>query len=193
MALVAERRDRLSGARGIDTIPILPGAPPVSELHRTDIMEATNEQIIRDLNKLIQVCLDGELGYRTAVRKVSASKLRTIFADYAIRRSQFAQELREEVERQGGSAEDSGRFVASLHRGWISLAGSMSHDVGAIVSACETGEDSARGSYEGVLRSGISGNTRSLVESQWKAIERAQQEMQHLRNQIATGQHPEKD
>src|SRR5262245_10833012 len=157
-------------------------------------MEHTNEQTVQDLNKLIQVCLDGELGYRTAARKVSASKLRTIFADYAIRRSQFADELRAEVERQGGSAAYSGSLAASLHRGWISLSSSVSHgDTGAIVAACETGEDSARGSYEVILRSGISGNARSLVESQWKAIEYAQLELQHLKNQMAAGLHPEKD
>ena len=160
----------------------------------SEVMKHTNEQSVRDLNKLIQVCLDGELGYRTAARKVSASKLRTVFADYAIRRSQFADELRAEVELQGGSAEDSGTFAASLHRGWIGLASSVSHgDNGAIIAACETGEDSARGSYEAVLRSGISGNILSLIERQWKAIERAQQELQHLRNQLAAGQHPEKD
>jgi uncharacterized protein (TIGR02284 family) len=157
-------------------------------------MKRASEQTVDDLNKLIQVCVDGELGYRTAAKSVSSSKLRTIFVDYAIRRSQFAHELRAEVERQGGSAEDSGSFAASLHRGWITLASSVAHgDIGAIVAACETGEDAARGSYEAVLSSVSSGDTRTLIETQWKAIERAQQEMQHLKNQMAAGQHPEKD
>src|SRR2546425_6332523 len=111
-------------------------------------MNLTSEQTVRDLNKLIQVCLDGELGYRTAARSVSSSKLRTVFADYAIRRSQFAQELRAEVERPGGSAEDSGSVAASLHRGWITLVSSVSHgDTGAIVAAWGKGGDAARGSY----------------------------------------------
>src|SRR6266581_3296674 len=102
-------------------------------------MKTTNGQTVHDLNKLIQVCLDGELGYRTAAKGVSSSKLRTIFVDYAIRRSQFAQELRAEVERQGGSAEDSGSIAASLHRGWIALASSVTHgDTSAIIAACET-------------------------------------------------------
>jgi uncharacterized protein (TIGR02284 family) len=157
-------------------------------------MTMTSEQRVRNLNKLIQVCRDGELGYRKAARNVSSSKLRTILVDYAIRRSQFAQDLRAEVERQGESAQDSGSLAASLHRGWITLASAASHgDTGAIVAACETGEEAARASYEEVLSSGISGNTRSLIETQWKAIERAQQEMQHLKNQVAAGQHPEKD
>ena len=157
-------------------------------------MTLASGQTVDYLNTLIQVCLDGELGYRTAARSVSSSKLRTIFMDYAIRRSQFVDELRAEVERQGGSADHSGSLAASLHRGWIALASSVSHDdVGAIVAACETGEDAARSSYEAVLSSGISGNTRLLIENQWKAIEHAQQEMQHLKHQMAAGQHPEKD
>ena len=75
-------------------------------------MTTTSEQRVRNLNKLIQVCRDGELGYRKAARNVSSSKLRTILVDYAIRRSQFAQELRAEVERQGESAPDSGSLAA---------------------------------------------------------------------------------
>src|SRR6266487_962622 len=112
----------------------------------------------------------------------------------AIRRSQFAQELQAGVERQGGSAQDSGSVAASLHRGWIALASSVSHgDARAIVASCEAGEGAARASYEEVLSSWISGNTRALIETQWKAIERAQQEMQHLQNQMAAGQRPERD
>jgi len=110
-------------------------------------MILTNKQGVRDLNKLIQVCVDGALGYRTAARSVSSSKLRTILVDYAIRRSQFAQELQAEVERQGGSAQDSVSVDASLHRGWITLASSVSHgDARAIVASCEAGEGAARAS-----------------------------------------------
>ena len=125
-------------------------------------MILTNKQGVRDLNKLIQVCVDGALGYRTAARSVSSSKLRTILVDYAIRRSQFAQELQAEVERQGGSAQDSVSVAASLHRGWITLASSVSHgDARAIVASCEAGEGAARASYEEVLSSGISGKHSS--------------------------------
>src|SRR5207247_1320425 len=87
--------------------------------------------------------------------------------------------------------QDSGSVGASLHRGWITLASSVSHgDARAIVASCEAGEGAARASYEEVLSSGISGNTRALIETQWKAIERAQQEMQHLQNQYGRGSAP---
>src|SRR5207249_4732754 len=98
---------------------------------------------VHQLNRLIEVCLDGDLGYRTAARHLHSSKLRTIFTDYAIRRSQFAEELRAEVERLGGTPSGTGTAAASLHRGWIALKSAVSGgDAGAIVAACAAGEQS---------------------------------------------------
>jgi uncharacterized protein (TIGR02284 family) len=46
------------------------------------------------------------------------------------------------VERLGGVAADSGTFTAAVHRGWIGLkAALLGGHGGAIIAACETGED----------------------------------------------------
>jgi CRP-like cAMP-binding protein len=63
---------------------------------------------VRTLNKLIEICLDGELGYRTAAEHLQDPKLRIVFKDHANRRAQYAAELRAEVERLGGRAGHSG-------------------------------------------------------------------------------------
>ena len=140
------------------------------------------------LNKLLEICLDGELGYCTAARHLHSSMLRTIFTDYAIRRGQFAEELRSEVEHLGGSAVDAGSIAASLHRGWISLKSAVTHgDTGAIVAACEAGEDSALASYSAAAQLDFSGHIRSLIENQRQAIEQAHTRIRHIKNGIDSG------
>jgi len=132
--------------------------------------------------------MDGELGYRTAAEHVHDTMLHIILSDFAIRRSQFAEELRAEVVRLGGSPVESGSVSASLHRGWIALKSGLSGgSPRAIVAACETGEDSARGSYAAAIaHSELPGPTRSLVEKQWHAVEQARERMRQIQDQLAS-------
>jgi len=137
-------------------------------------MEPQSQEAVHTLNKLIEVCLDGELGYRTAAAHLHDEKIRIILTDFAIRRAQFADELRTEVERTGGNPHESGSFVASLHRGWIALKSAASGgDAKAIVAACETGEDAARATYEHAIKADLPRETRAIVENQWRLIEKA--------------------
>ena len=143
---------------------------------------------VQSLNKLIEVCLDGELGYRTAAEHINDTKLQIILSDFAIRRSQFAKELRAEVERLGGNPIGSGSMSASLHRGWIALKSVVfGGSPRAILSACETGEDAAWTSYEATSHCDLSGTTRSLVESQRDEVEQARVRMRQIQDQLASG------
>jgi len=140
------------------------------------------------LNKLIEVCLDGELGYRTAASHIQNTKLHIILSDNAIRRAEFANELREEVERLGAHPSHSGSVAASLHRGWIALRSAVTHgDAKTIIAACETGEDSAFAAYEAAVKSNLPSHTRDLVESQWRAVDQACQQLRHINAEIAAG------
>lgn len=151
---------------------------------------------LQNLNRLVEVCLDGDLGYRTAARHLHSSRLRTIFTDYAIRRSQFAEELRAEVERLGGSPTDTGSAAATLHRGWIALKSTVSGgDAGAIVAACESGEEAALTSYQAAIHaifladfpSDSTSDTRALIEKQRQAIAEAYHRIRDIKGEIASG------
>jgi len=154
----------------------------------------TKEDTIARLNELIQVCRDGEYGYRTAAEHVRNSQLRTIFEECAKQREGCARRLRAEVERLGGTPTDSGTLAGAMYRGWIDLKSTVSGgDAGAIVAACETGEESALAAFEGAADyTDVTGETRSLVEKQWHVIQEAQQRMLRLREEIAAGaQYPD--
>ena len=79
-------------------------------------------------------------------------------------------------------------MTAALHRGWMDLKSVVSGgDAGAIIAACETGEDSAKAAFESVVNSDISGHTRSVVEKQWHKIQEAHQHMLRLKAEAASG------
>ena len=144
---------------------------------------------IRALNRLIEVCLDGELGYRTAADHLRDSKLRIILTDYAIRRAQFAAELGAEVERWGGRPSHSGSMTASLHRGWIALkSAALRGDQKAIIAACETGEAAASMSYEAAANSNkVLNESRSVIEKQRQAIDQACEWLRGVHQELSSG------
>jgi uncharacterized protein (TIGR02284 family) len=155
---------------------------------RTTEQESANATI-RSLNKLIEVCLDGELGFRTAAEHLHSSKLRVILTDHGIRRAQYAEELRAEVERLHGNPSHAGSMAASLHRGWILLKSAiLGGDPKAIIAACETGEDAACFSYGAAAGSNtLLSETRSMVEAQWRAIDQTRVWLREIRQGLASG------
>jgi uncharacterized protein (TIGR02284 family) len=146
------------------------------------------EETVAHLNELIEVCMDGERGYRTAADHVRNSQLESVFGEYAKQRAGCARQLQAEVVRLGGDAADSGTLKAAVHRGWIDLKSALTGgDGSAIIAACETGEDFAQAAFERVVNAGISGETRSLVEKEWRQIGEAHQRLLRLKAEIAAG------
>jgi uncharacterized protein (TIGR02284 family) len=151
-------------------------------------MSSDPHAVVVSLNKLIEVCLDGELGYRTAASHIQNTKLHIILSDNALRRAEFAKELQAEAERLGGHPGRSGSVVASLHRGWIALSSAVTHgDAKTIIAGCETGEASAIASYEAAVKAGLPAPTRELVETQWRAIDQAWKQLRHINAELASG------
>jgi len=173
------------------TLPLVAGRMQATETRLCEmcgvrVKKKGRHAAVQSLNKLIEVCLDGELGYRTAAEHINDAKLQIILSNLAIRRAQFAEELRAEVERLGGNPVESGSMSASLHRGWIALKSAIfGGSPKAILSACETGEDTARASYEAIAHCDFSRPTRSLVKSQWGEVEQARERMRQIQDQLA--------
>lgn len=143
------------------------------------------DEAISHLNRLIEACRNGELGYTEAARLVEEPRLQSIFERYAAERTGFAKELAAEVERLGGKPVDSGTLGGALHRGWIDLKATATLGEGrAILSACKTGEDAAFMRYSHAIDSGITGQSRALVDKQWAKIKEAIAHLQHLKKEI---------
>lgn len=142
----------------------------------------TLEETIGQLNQLIETSKDGELGYRTAAEHVHNTQLQTVFRDYSKERAQFGLQLKAEVERLGGSPSDSGSISAALHRGWIDVKSALSGgDGSAIIAACETGDDAAVAAYQRVIDTDISGQTRTLIDRQYRKVQEAHNHLCRLK------------
>lgn len=138
------------------------------------------------LNHLIESCKNGELGYAEAAKLVDDTQLQSIFEGYAKERAGFAKALQAEVEKLGGKPAESGTLGAALHRGWMELkAAATLGDGRAIISACETGEDSAWTHYKEATDSPVTGASRTLIEKQWGKIKEAIAHLQHLQGELS--------
>lgn len=148
----------------------------------------TTEQTIVELNGLIRTCRDGELGYGAAATDVRNTELETVFTGYAKQRGQFVRNLQAEVKRLGGVPEDSGSAGGTLLRGWLALKSGVTSGSGtAIIATCETGEEVAVAAFDWVVNLDISGQTRSLVERQGKAIKEAHARLLRLKAEDSDG------
>jgi uncharacterized protein (TIGR02284 family) len=154
----------------------------------------TTEETIQHLNDLTETCKDGELGYRTAAHDAGNTELESVFNDYSKQRGQFARALQAEVERLGGKPVDSGTSTATLFRGWINLKSALSgRDGGAIIAACESGEEVAVGAFALVANLDLTGQTRSLVERQARQINEAHAHMLRLKTETNAADFPKNE
>jgi uncharacterized protein (TIGR02284 family) len=131
-------------------------------------MAERNEREV--LHHLIEICKDGERGFRTASQQVEASVLKTLFADLAAQRRQFAEELEPHLHRLGGLA-DGGTNVAAVHRGWMALRSLVpgDHDH-SIVTEAQRGDRAALHAYDDALNSMLPPTVTDLVEEQRNAM-----------------------
>lgn len=148
----------------------------------------TTEDTILELNRLIETCKDGELGYRTAAADVRNTELETVFTEYAKQRGQFARSLQAEVERLGGKPEESGSVSGTLMRGWMGLKSALSSGSGAaIIASCESAELAAVAAFDWAANLDISGQTRVLVEKQCKAVKETHARLLRLKAEESDG------
>ena len=150
-------------------------------------MATLSDSVIRTLNGLIETCKDGEQGFRQAAEAIDRQDVKSLFLDYSQERARFAAELQAEVRRLGGDPEHGGSMSGALHRGWINLksavTGKSAHPV---ISAAETGEDSAVKEYEDALRNAdLPAELRSLIERQYRRVSSVHDQVRRLRDQAA--------
>src|SRR5262245_49178519 len=95
------------------------------------------ERTERDaLHHLIDVCRDGERGFRAAAAAVSEPTLKALFNELADERARFAADLTPHLHRLGDSSEGTeGTSAGALHRSWINVKAHMpGHDDHSILA-----------------------------------------------------------
>lgn len=115
------------------------------------IME-NNEKIIAVLNNLLEINNDRISGYELATKKAEDSDLKSLFSDMTATGFKLCHDLRNEVEKLKGEAQDSLSTSGNNFDAWTEVRSAiLTKDRNAILNSCEVGEKEALNSYEDAL------------------------------------------
>lgn len=143
-----------------------------------------NDHVISVLEKLIQLCRDGQEGYRDAAEHVKSQELRSFFNQVSTTRAEFAGELENEVIRLGKHDPDRKATTAgALHRRWIDLKVAMGAGDHSILSSIESGEDSAKKAYEEALNDNLPQDIKAILRRQSQEVFSSHDRVRTLRDQ----------
>lgn len=144
---------------------------------------ALTHDITDTLNDLIQICVDGEEGFRAAAEALEDPGLRDELLDYSAERRRFRDELHSRVAAGGEDPIERGSVAGALHRGWIDLRTALAtNDRYAILAECERGEDAAVAAYRKALSSDLPPEFETIVQLQYEDVLRAHDRVKALRD-----------
>ena len=96
-----------------------------------------------------------------------------------------ADELQALIEQMGGEPESGGSASGALHRGWVSVKGTLSgYSDYAMLDECERGEDVALAQYRKALKQDLTPEARLLVERQAQGVQINHDEIKAMRDAI---------
>jgi uncharacterized protein (TIGR02284 family) len=145
-----------------------------------------NQKVVEVLEKLIEVCRDGQNGFREAAEHVSDPELRSFFSEQSSERARFAEQLQGEVQRLGKpDPERKGRVAAALHRTWIDLKSALGGGDRSILEAVEQGEDNAKKNYEEALKEDLPEPIKGMIRSQAQGVIAAHDRVKLVRDRKA--------
>jgi len=148
-------------------------------------MKMTNEKTLSALNDLVEICKDGQHGFRTAAEDAKDADLARIFTEFSTQRTSFIAELQDRVRSLGGDPEKSGSVSGSLHRGWIDMKAAISsNEPHAVLSECERGEDAAVKAYREALDENLDPITRGIISRQYASVQAAHDRIKQLRDSL---------
>lgn len=148
------------------------------------VAEATlNDNIISILNSLIEICKDGQEGFKQAAEGVSNPALKNKFYEYGQQREFFANELQDLVNELGGDPQNSGTIGGAIHRSWIDIKSLVAgNDENSVLNEVERGEDTAKSAYLKALDQNLPPNVHSVVNNQFGAIKEAHDHIKLMRD-----------
>ena len=138
------------------------------------------------LNGLIEICKDGQDGFRDASENIKHSDLKTLLSSYSLQRSKFAGDLQQLVIELGQEPETASSLASAIHRGWIDLKAAFTKGSDyAILSECERGEDYAVSAYRKALEEELPAHIRETISTQSRSVQAAHDDIRDRRDACA--------
>jgi uncharacterized protein (TIGR02284 family) len=142
-------------------------------------MTNQHEQVVATLNRLVEVCQDGDRGYKNAAEHIEHNEIKTVLYRLSQQRALFGAELKDEVRKLGGNpdesdAEDKGTILGSIHRVWINVKEKFTkNDLEAILEECKRGDKAAYEAYEAALKENLPEYIKEMLVHQHHLIKGA--------------------
>ena len=145
--------------------------------------EIDNDEVVDTLNDLLESCRDGEYGFRECAEHAEAADLKSLFMRHADQCRTAGMELMDKIRQLGGDADEGGTTMGAMHRGWVSVRGTLAgYSDQAMLDECERGEDAALARYRKALKQDLPQDIRSLVERQTEGTQRNHDQIKALRD-----------
>ena len=142
-----------------------------------------NDDAIDTLSNLLETCRDGEYGFTECAGHVQAPQVKTVFMQRAGDCRTAAAELQQLIVQLGGEPDDSGSMGGALHRGWVSVKGTLSgySDI-SMLEECERAEDVALAQYRKALKKNLPPNIKTVVERQAQGTQTNHDQIRDMRD-----------
>jgi uncharacterized protein (TIGR02284 family) len=142
-------------------------------------------QSVSILSELVEVCRNGEHGFREAASVVKDGHLASIFLELSEQREQFAAQLRYEISKRGSKPRNRGSLAGSLHRRWMDLRSVVASDnEHAVIAECARGEERALRVYRSALKQPAAAELHALLGPQEAQIRAAHERLQRLETRL---------
>ena len=139
---------------------------------------------IATLNTLTATLIDSVEGYRDAAQNTESGRFQELFRQMSNDRSTCVEDLRAEVRRLGGDAEDDQSPMGSLHQRGLDLKAAITgRDDKAIINEVERGEDYLKEKFETALDSdALTGESRAVVERAYQSVRSGHDQISQLKH-----------
>ena len=138
------------------------------------------------LNTLIATLIDSVEGYQKSAADVDNPRYAQLFKARAEERKIAVDQLQAAVVAQGGTPEDDGSLMGSIHRAFLSLREVVStRDDAAIIAEIHHGEHYLKDKFETALDSDtLAAAPRAAVQSVWNSVKAGHDEMWQLKQAV---------
>jgi uncharacterized protein (TIGR02284 family) len=153
-------------------------------------MTMNNKQVVSTLNRLHRLCIAGERGFEVVAQNVSNRGLKLFVKSFAQQRADFADELRDEIQRLDGECSERKSIRGIVHRGRINIRsaltiGPQNMEKVALGEALH-GENAAVKAYQSARAKDLPPETLAIVDRQGKQVEAVREQVSLLKGREGT-------
>ena len=150
------------------------------------------DDVVSTLKDLIEICKDGEEGFKACVEDASGRHpdLKTMLVARQHDCAAAGAELRDILRMQGEKPASGGTVSGALYRGWLNIRTAITgKDDLTVLNECERGEDAAVDAYKKALTKNLPADIRMIVERQYHGVLRNHDLIRNLRDQVRVSEH----